>query len=359
MSQTDISQTTTTSTKTGVPDYSVSSKVIDENQGEEEYYWYNNNFPQYLGYYKTIPELKQAIDSLAMWVAGKGWTADIHTTNNINLLSGWGEDTWDSIMQNMIVVKKINGDSYCEIIKDGNIVRNLKPLNPMNVRHVTDSKGIIKRYDVWQKGEWKAMKPDKIFHISNNRIASEAHGVSVIESVKWIIDARNEAMSDYRRILHRSSIRVIYVDEDDTTKLTTLKTQYKDAIKNGELMILPLKKGEAEFEDLTPPNPESYLAPIRYYENVFYQSVGVPKIILGGTSDTTEASSKVGYLVFEQCYMTEQRLLEQDILYQLGWEIKFDRPVSLKEDMMSSEAANTGQVGFQPNEMQTGVGRNE
>ena len=98
---------------------------------------------------------------------------------------------------------------------------------------------------------------------------------------------------------------------------------------------------------------------IRYLENFFYQAVGIPKIILGGAQEYTEASSKVGYLTFEQVYMAEQRLLEQDLWAQLAIRLEFERPTSLKEEVVTSEAANTGQVGFQPNEVKPTIGRNE
>ena len=352
--ETNISNTAVgTST---IQDYSVSSKVIDEAQSDE-FYWYNSNFSKYLGYYKQIPELKKAVDALACWTAGKGWTADNHTTNNLNIISGWGEDSFDSIMQNMIIVKKINGDAYSEIIKQKSTIFNLKPLNPSNVRHVVDKKGIIKRYDVWNGSKWEEFKPQDIFHISNDRVASEIHGTSVIEACQWIIDAKNEAMADWRRISHRSTIRVMYIDVDDTSKLSTIKTQYADAIKKGELLIIPGKRSDAELADLSAPPVANFLEWIRYLENFFYQALGIPKVILGGADLFTEASSKVGYLTFEQVYAAEQRLLEQDIKNQLGWEVAFERPVSLKEDVLGSEEKNTGQVGFQPKDTAVGMGR--
>jgi hypothetical protein len=361
MSETDLTQTTTTQMKTGVPDYSVSQKTIDEAQGLSENYWYNSNWPTYLGYYKQIPELKKAVDALACWVAGKGWkTNDLRMQMTLEEVRGWGEDSFDSVLQNMIIVKKVNGDSYAEIIKDSeiNMLINLKPLNPSNIRHVVNEKGIITRYDVWDGKEWKKKKVDQIFHISNDRIANEIHGVSVVEACKWVIDARNEAMTDWRRILHRSTIRVLEIDSDDPTTFTTVRNQYKEAIKNGEVLLLPKQK-EGGFQDLAPPPAATFMDWIQYLENFFYQAVGIPKIILGGAAEYTEASSKVGYLTFEQVYAAEQRLLEQDLWNQLFIDLEFERPVSLKEDIVSSEAANTGQVGFQPNEMMAGVTRNE
>jgi hypothetical protein len=48
--------------------------------------------------------------------------------------------------------------------------------------------------------------------------------------------------------------------------------------------------------------------------------------------------------------MAEQRKLEQDLWKQLGIKIQFKRPISLKDDVQSSEQANTGQTGFQNKE---------
>ena len=363
MPETDISQLTTTLMKTGVPDYKVQAKVIDEAGIQPETYWTNPNWATYFGYYKSIPELRQAINSLATWTAGKGWIAESLTKTILNQIKGWGEDSFDSLMQQAIIMKKINGDAYFEVMRHDkvNTLINLKPLNPSRVRHVVNPKGLLIAYDVMQAdGKYKRFQPEEIFHIVNERTANEIHGTSVIESVKWVIDARNEAMSDLRRIMHRSTVRVLYIDMDNTTKLGTVREQYKEAIKNGEVLILPGKKGQDfEIEDLSVPPVVAFMEWIRYLENFFYQAVGVPKVILGGSQEFTEASSKVGYLTFEQVYATEQRLLEQDIWNQLGIKITFNRPVSLKEDVVTSEAANTGQVGFQPNETEATMTRTE
>lgn len=358
MAELDIRETTTTGMDTAVSNYAVGSKIIDE-AGTNETYWDSPNWSKYLGYYKSIPELKKAVDALAYWTAGKGYKCDSRTQIILNIITGWGEDTFQSILQNMLVVKKINGDAFAEIIREkSDILINLKPLNPSNVRIVVNPKGIIIGYDIKQAdGKSKRFKPDDIFHISNDRIANEIHGISVVEACQWVIDARNEAMSDWRRILHRNlaGLRIIEVDEDDPSKLTTLKNQWHTAIDKGEVLILP--KGTASPVNINPPvNPENW---IRYLENFFYQAVGIPKIILGGSQEFTEASSKIGYLTFEQIYMTEQRLLEQDIHVQLGLDIEFERPVSLKDELIQSEAANTGQVGMQPNELNPQVIRNE
>lgn len=357
----DISRTTQTSMDTAVLDYSVANKVLDTAQ-QNETSWENSKFTEYLGYYKQIPELKKSIDALAMWTTGKGWVANAETTVLLNHITGWGEDSFDSLMFNMIVIKKINGDAYAEIIRDPqtDTLINIKPLNPQTMRTVVNQKGLIDRYeelDTKNKTTKRTFPKEKILHLVNDRIGNEIHGVSVVEACKWVIDARNEAMADRRRILHRSTIRVIEVESDDTLKLSTLKTQYAEAINKGEVLIVP--KDNVSFPDVKPLSTQDHDTWIRYLENFFYQAVGVPKIILGGAQEYTEASSKIGFLTFEQPYMTEQRLLEQDLWNQLGIKIKFNRPVSLKDEVQSSEAANTGQIGFQANETKATMSRTE
>ena len=359
MAQYDISNTTTTDMESEVKDYSVSSQILDEAGVNKESIWDSKNWSEYLGYYKSIPELKKAVDALAAWTVGKGYKGDVETEVTLDIINGWGEDSFQSIMQNMLTVKKINGDAFAQIIRNEGRLINLKPLNPRNVRIVVDDKGIIIRYDLLNnKGiPIKPIQTQDMFHICNDRIGNEIHGVSVVEACKWVINARNEAMSDWRRILHRNlaGVRIIEVDEDDDEQIEILSARWAKAIDKGEVLILP--KGTASPINTAPPvSPENW---IRYLENFFYQAVGIPKIILGGSQEFTEASSKIGYLTFEQVYMTEQRLLEQDLWNQLAIKIKFERPVSLKDNIVEDEEKNTGQVGVQPNETQAQVGRNE
>jgi hypothetical protein len=268
----------------------------------------------------------------------------------LDFVSGWGEDSIDSIFENMLIVKKIIGDSFAEIIEDQEteLLINLKPISPERVRIVVDENGITIRYDIMKDNVWKPIKKEKMLHLSNDRIADEIHGVSVIEACKWVIEARNEAMDTYRKILKRSlALGILYIDSDDLTKINSIMTQYKEAINKGEVLVLP--KDVAEIKD-APLSVKDFLSWISYLENFFYQAVGIPKIILGGSQEFTEASSKIGYLTFEQVYMSEQRKLEQDLWKQLGIKITFERPVSLKDELIESEAANTGQTGIQPKE---------
>lgn len=365
MGEFDVTKSTTSQLNNAGLDFNVAAQVPDESGTQTETYWDFPDSNQYLGYYQEIPELKKAIDALAMWVSGQGYQSDTRTQALLDFVDGWGEDSIEAIINNLIIQKKVFGDAFAEIIRDdedGQII-NIKPLYPGNMRVVVNEKGIIKRYEhrtkVNKLNVVEKLSPNKVLHLCNDRIANEIHGTSVIKACKWVIDARNEAMADWRRISHRSTIRVLYVDIDDTTKLNELRNQYKEGIRNGEVLILPGKKGDMEFEDLTLPNHEAFLAWIRYLENFFYQALGIPKVILGGSEEFTEASSKIGYLTFEQVYSKEQRELEADLWKQLGLRIKFNKPVSLKNELLQSEGKNTGQTGFQPSDTTASLTRNE
>lgn len=344
-----------------VDDFSVSEGSLDE-PGVKLSRWSNTNWPKYLGYFKSIPEYRQGVLGLMVWTMGRGWTTlDSRHKAQLEGITGWGEDTFQSIMENMLMQKKVNGDAYSEIIRnDGGDLVNLKPLNPGRTTTVVNEQGLIEFYEYNEpNGKIRKIKTQDMLHFCNDRIGNEIHGSSTLESVQWVIDARNEAMADWRRIMHRATIRIVYIDMSDEDKLKEVRAQWALAIKYGEVMLVPGKKGEMEVQDYSAPPSQPFLDTIRYYEGFFYQALGVSKVITGGASEFTEAGSKMGYLTFEQPTAREQREFEGDLWNQLAMRITFTRPISLKGDVQEDEAANTGQVGIQPSETQTGVTRNE
>lgn len=352
---------TTTTNLNSLNTFSFGTSSVDVlNEGNTETEWTNPDWEKNLSYYKKDGQTKSSIDSMAMWVTGKGYEASVRTKAILNFMRGMGDDNFTDIMRNHELVTMVNGDAYTEIIRNDNgDLINLKPIDPSQIKIVYDKNGQVTRYEVKKNSTWKRLKVSQVLHSSENRISSEIHGTSRLDAIKWMIDAKRQAMEDWKRLSHRSTVRILYVAEGDTTRTNTLRTQYKEAIDKGEVMVLPIAKGEAQFEDLTLPPIQAFLEWIRYLDNLIQKHIGVPDIILGGSQNYTEASSKVGYLTFEQPYVTRQRKLEKDLFQQVGLKITFNRPVSLKEDVQDSETKNTGQVGFQPNDTQVGVGRTE
>lgn len=349
----------------GASNYNFSGDSLDYSEGDEVFVDFPET-PNYFGYYKKYGQLKKAIDTLWIYVVGKGFDADTATRVKLDYIKGVGEDTVTNIFWNMGVTSMICGDAFAEIIRaeaagGENRLINLKPISPERMRVVYGKNGLIKRYEVLTKNKdgksipHKRFKTDEIFHIVNDRIADEQRGTSVIECCKWVIDAIEEAKRDYRIVLHRNvvPVRIIEVDTDDRAKRNSFMLEYKSAIQKGEVLVIP--KGTVSFsqDKITIQDP---IAWIQSLENYFYLAVGIPKVIASPDA-ISEGASKVGYLIFEPIYTFRQVLMEQDIWQQLGIKVKFNRPASLQDNIQENEAKNTSQMGFQPKDMSVNMER--
>jgi hypothetical protein len=349
---TDLNVAKSATIERGIADYSVNPQSLEHSESDEVVVDFPNA-AKYFGFYKKYGQLKKAIDTLAIYVVGKGYTADTASAVYLDHVNGWGEDSIHSILWNMQVTSMIQGDSFAEIITKDDKLLNLKPISPERMRIILNKKGVIIRYEQISLGENKKFKPQEILHICNDRIGDEQRGTSVIECCEWVINAIEEARRDYRVLLHRNVVplRIIEIDSDDATKRNAFMAEYKDAIQKGEVLIVP--KGTVEVKDTTI-QIQDPIAWIQSLENYFYLAVGIPKVI-ASPDGLSEGSSKVGYLMFEPLYTYRQVLLEADLWKQMGIKVKFNRPASLQDNIQSNEAKNTSQTGFQPGDMQVGM----
>jgi len=335
-------------------DFSIAAANTDGATGNGETRWQTTTWNQHLGYYKTVPELKTAIDTKANWTIGAGIEAQETTLLLLMTIKGNGKDTFNSILKNAIKVKTIDGDSFAEIItnKDGLII-NLKPLDPSSIVIVQDSKGMVIRYEQTSKIKGqknKRYEPEKIFHLSRERIADEIHGISVIPAVENIIIMRNEAMTDWKRVLHRNidPLWVFHLDTDDESRIAKFKEKNDAARANGENMYVP--KG-AVVPELISTATNASLNPLNWINQLndyFFQAVNVPQIIVGNAKEFTDASGKIVYLSYEQSVKAEQLYIEEQVLAQLNLEIKLTFPASLQNEAISDTPTETDTVEEEP-----------
>jgi len=340
-------------------DYSVSAQALEYAENDETFIDFPNA-SKYFGFYKKYGQLKKAIDTLSLYVVGKGYSTDIFSQIIMDYWKGWGEDTSHSLFWNMQVVSMVVGDSFAEIIRvdaaEGSRIINLKPISPERMRIVIGKNGLIKRYEQLKLGAViQKFEPEEILHICNDRIGDEQRGTSVIECCEWVINAIEEARRDYRILLHRNvvPVRIIEVDTDDKVKRNAFMSEYKDAIQKGEVLVIP--KGTVEITD-TKIQINDPIAWIQSLENYFYLAVGIPRVI-ASPDNLSEGSSKMGYLMFEPIYTYRQTLLEADIWNQLNIKLTFNRPPSLMDNVQSNENKNTGQTSMQPKETSVNMER--
>ena len=321
----------------------VDAVSTDGAQDQKETRWQNTRWSAQYGYYKEIADLKKAIDAKATWTIGKGFEANETTEMLLMSIRGNGKDTFNTILENMMRVKEISGDSMAEIIRDDETTLvNLKPLDPSVMVTVQNRKGIIVRYEQMSKVKGvpnRKFRPEEIFHLSRNRAADEIHGDGVIDAVEEDILSIKEAKADMRVLMHRYvKPRIVFkLDTDVDDKINAFKAKADKASDQGENLFIPM--GAVDWDLLSVPanatlNPLPW---IQSLQNSFWQAVGVPQIIVGGSQELTEATAKIAYLAFEQTIEEEQLYLEEQVLAQLNLEIELEFPASLMNDLISDK----------------------
>ena len=357
MAQLDLN--TTHAESLGIIDYSTTSQALETSNAAGDKTVTFPNAAVNIGFYKSNPELKKAIDKLGIFTVGQGINTDPLTQAKMDLIQGWGEDSIHSILWNMQVMKKVIGDSFAEIVRyeDTDKIVNIKPISAERIQIIVGKNGLIKYYEQINLIDKSARRIDKknMFHLCNDRVGDETHGTSCIDACKWIINAIEEVRRDHKVVMHRNKVplRILEIDEDNYSKRDKLLAEYKKVATTEDGMVLAVPKGTIAVttDQITIQDPIAWIA---YLENLLYQAVGVPRVI--ATSEgLSEAGGKVSYFTFEPVYTWEQILLEADIKNQLGWKIVFNRPPSLKDNVQSNEAKNAGQVGIQPNDTKTGM----
>ena len=331
-----------------------------QNTGES--YYQNSLWTTYWGYFNQIPELKSALLMKATWITGKGYTCDPETTVILDHVSGWGKDTFKDILFNMVIISRLNGDAYCEIIRDkSGLLLNLKPLNPGNMKIYTDNKGIITHYEQTSrtpKGSPITFKPDEIFHISHNRLGDQIHGISDLVSIEQTILAELENFTDLKKIMHRQArpLIVFKLGTDDPNKIAAFQVKMDAAVNKGENIYVPNDKDTFDYEvvkiDLSP-MIMNWREDIR---NKFYRTFGLPLTIFGN-GGSTESGGKIEYLAHEQVFSHDQKFLEEQIWNQLYLRIKLNSPVTLLENLQNDERKDGNQgLEIQPNDVTAGSG---
>lgn len=362
MANTSIDEAAVSNMTTVVKDFSVDVMDTDGPTEEQETDWTFPKWTQYFGYYKQIPELKSSIDAIAKWTIGRGFQADASTTGLLNNIRGYGEDTFNTILKNLIIVRQIAGDAFAEIMRspnNGQII-NLKPLDTGAMKIVVDRKGIIKRYEQMSKvkNPNKKFQPQDILHLTKGRVADEIHGTSIIESVESIILKRNEALDDYQKVLHRNvyPFKIWHLDTDNETEIKAFISKVESTVNDKENIFIPKGNVEVEIPSISSNSTLNPLPWIEHLSSFFFQAVGIPQIILGGSQEFTEATAKIAYLAFQQSVEDEQRDIEAQLWAQLALRIKLEFPASLENELLSDEKKDSTSGANQPSDTVAGVG---
>lgn len=340
-------------TKTTIPSETTDGVIIG---GDARHT--NENFSEYWGFFNNVGGLKSALLMKSIWAVGKGWTADDATTKLLENIKGWGKDTFDDILFNMDLIKNVNGDSYAQIMRNDNgKLINLKCLDPASMVTVVSPQGIIKGYEQVSKIKGKAVKKFKvneIFHLSNNRLADQIHGISDIEGLRDTIIADKENFNDSQKLSHFQAKPFILfrLKTDDPTKIANFVTRLQNARKLGEDLVIP-DDDDIVSAEVIQLNPSSFIQEWRNdLKNRFYREVGMPEVAFG-TSGATESGGKMEIFAHETVFEHNQRYMEKQVWNQLAKKIDLIPPNSLLDNLQTDEKkdANVQTQAVQPNEV--------
>jgi len=307
---------------------------------------YIPNFSKWHGYYRKIPELRAVINKLASWTFGRGIKADKKNKAKLDKIRGFGKDSARSVLKNQWRTALICGDSFAHIIEDKQgRMTNLKPLNPDYVKIIVNEKGIVIGYEHMTTN--KIYDPEEIYHLSYERIADEFHGMSFVEAIEDLIIKRNEALEDLRVLYHRNikPINWIEVETDNQTKLDSIEAIINKAYKKTENIIIPTGViKEIKNQSTSKYSTLDSLPYIKFLVRQFVTACGVPEVIMGWGEQTTEASSKIIYLAFQQEIEDMQLYNQEQVLGQLNIEINLEFPASLEDELKKDEKKDSGQL---------------
>ena len=350
-----------------VKEYEVTPLNVNEAKDLEETVWTNDRASIQWGWFNSNPDLKSALVMKAIWDVGKGYTADVHTTNILNLISGNGKQTFRDILFSMEIMKRIYGDAFAEIIthngkklSEGGIIINVKLLNPANIKVIFNKKGIIKRYEQFSttaKDVVTKWDKEEILHFTNMSMCSQIHGISEIDVLEPTLKADEESFADVRKVMHNQAIPMILwkLKTDDTTKIADFVTKVNRARSlGGENLFIPDDDNLVTHE-LVEINLSAAIFEWRNdIRNKFYRNIGLPQIIPGAGGNSTESESKVIYTAYGNIVENDQKYVEEQIWTQLHIRIDLIPPESLIPQLQSDTRKDTGQMGVTAGEMSPG-----
>ena len=315
------------------------------------------------GIYRTIPEYKSSIDTYCLWIIGKKLITDKKTKKIISKIKGNGKDHMKKILLNLKRTSKICGDAFAEKIKNkaGRLI-NLKPLNPGTIMIVGNEKAMINKYiQITKKNneekkvqilnEWK---PEQIFHVTNERIADEIHGIPssevLLNTIKW----RKQAMESQSVVIERyGKPTFIYeVGTDDTTEMANIGSKINKAQTEFKNIIVPegtlknvLNVKVSQLQTLDP------IPWMNFLKRDFILESGTPDIVQGESRESSTSSGELNYISYKEKIIYEQQDYTEDINIQLNLNIKFPEPPKITIESTSGNGLNPNTKNKQQNQI--------
>lgn len=346
-----------------IPFLTITPVTPDLATGQEETTYQNTKWATQHGTFLKCANLQSAINMQSTWTVGKGYTCDVETEVILDHISGFGKDTFLTIMHGQNGVSHLAGDSYTEIIRDADTgtLLNLKPIDAGTMKTVFDKKGMIVRYEQTSNapdGKVKTFKPNEIFVLSNKKIGASMHGISDLEAMQELIEADRESFIDARTIMHRQSrpLLIFKLGTDDPVKVNAFKALADNTLAHNENMYVPYDDKTLSFEVVQIQLSPAIFTYREMLKAEFFRALGLP-LSLFGSAGGTESGSKIEYLAHETVFSKNALFLEEQIWNQLYLRVKFISPATLLDNLQQDQSKDGNQgMEIQPQDVTAAKG---
>jgi len=307
--------------------------------------WQSTLWTTHNGYYEGHSSVKSVINKVGDWTIGKGVNFKKPSTEKIwDRIVGSGKETGEEVIKNQVRVRHIDGDSYAEIIGGkGTALKNLKPLNPGAVNVYHTDKGMIDYYGYqFSDGEEQRFEKDEIFHLTLNRNADSTHGTGDIKSLTTFLDKIKQLDEDMATYFHSYVVPMIIwnLKTSKPADIAKFKADHKTAKNAGTDIIIPDKAVDYQIIEAGKNGVDPLTWRQTWVEEVT-KGGGVPALIMAIEAGTSEASSKMVYLAWQQVIEDEQNYVEKQIKLQLGLDVTFEFPATIQENLGEDEKKDT------------------
>jgi hypothetical protein len=327
--------------------------AVDVDRPGKTNYYQTSTWTTHNGYYMGHSSIRAVINKLKMWTVGKGSNVEktkATTQKILDRVIGNGKETFDEVMKNQVGVRHIDGNSYAEIVGGkGTKLLNLKPLNPGAVKVYYNEFGMLDHYGYQysDSGEEQRFEKEEIFHLSLNRNADGMGGTGDIECLIKYLDKIKQLDEDMAVMFHRYIVPMIIwkLNTTDETDIGQFKATHKIAKDSGNDIIISDKATDWDLVEAGKNGVDPLSWRQTWVEEVT-KGGGVPALIMAIEAGSTEASSKMVYVAWQQVIEDEQNYLEKQIKLQLGLDVTFEFPARIEENLGEDEGKdgkiNTG-----------------
>ncbi len=315
---------------------------------------YTPDFKKWNGLYRKVPEYRLAVNKLVSWTFGRGFTGSKTELDKIKKIRGFGKDSGRSVFKNCWKVALICGDSFAHKIRDAQGRQtNVKPLNPGNVTVVTAQNGILSHYELGP--EKQRVELEDMYHLSYEREADETHGIPLGEALEKLLESRGECVQDLRILYHRQikPIQFYEVETNDEAKLKAVEATINKAYRKSENIVIKAGMIKEIKRSGTPQYSNPDVAALEYLKfliRYFITSIGVPEVVMGWGSETTEASSKVIVTSYEQDVWDMKQYNVEMMEIQLNIKIDIIPAPSIMDDLKKDDSKDGPEAAAKDND---------